>query len=125
MKCGIDIVDTERIGKLVGRQDPRKLRRIWTERELADCTDTRGSYRIESLAARYACKEAVAKALGTGFGRRGIAPCEIEIVKDASGEPSAALSGKTRAYFEQCGFGSVSVSLTHSGSIAAAICILS
>jgi holo-[acyl-carrier protein] synthase len=124
VKCGIDIVDIVRIEKLVSRHDRDKLSRFWTEGEIAGCTDSKGRLKIGSLAARFACKEAVAKALGTGFGKQGVSPEEIEIGKNDSGEPVVILHGKTKAYFEKCGFHCVSVSITHTGDVAAAVCII-
>ena len=124
MKCGIDIVDSARVEKMIKRRGRDKLDCIWTKDELTACTDSKGMFRYHSLAARFACKEAVAKAIGTGFRRHGVSPAEIEIVKNAAGEPSVVLHGQTKSFFESCGFHSVSVSLTHTKDLAAAVCII-
>lgn len=124
MKCGIDIVDRIRVEKLVGRHERDKLIKIWTADELSESTDSKGRLKIDSLAARFACKEAVAKAIGTGFGKSGVSAGEIEILKNSLGEPFVILHGQTKAYFEQCGFHSIAVSLTHTDDVAAAVCII-
>ena len=124
MKCGIDIVDTPRITRMVRRRGAEGLSLLWTQREIAECTGRDGSLKIESLAARFACKEAVAKALGTGFGRKGVRASDIEILRHPSGEPYATLHGTTKTYFDQSGYSGIAVSLTHTETVAAAVCIL-
>jgi holo-[acyl-carrier protein] synthase len=124
VKCGIDIVDSARVERMVKRHSCDKLESVWTKDELAACTDSKGMFRYDSLAARFACKEAVAKAIGTGFKRHGVSPCEIEVIKNSAGEPSVVLHGQTKAYFETCGYHCVSVSLTHTKDVAAAVCII-
>jgi len=77
----------------------------------------------ESLAARFAAKEAAAKALGTGISY-GVSWLELEVVRAASGKPSLALHGRAAEIAERMGVRSSSLSLTHSREIAMAFVIL-
>lgn len=124
MKCGIDIVSVKRIEDLVIRRGGKKLCRIWTENEIKDCTKNDGSFDYQSLAGRYAVKEAVSKAFGTGFGRCGVNAEEIEVIKDSMGKPVIELHGTTKIYYENKGYNEISVSLSHEGDIATAVCVL-
>jgi holo-[acyl-carrier protein] synthase len=92
----------------------RWLRKVFTdgERHYADGD-------AERLATRFAAKEAVAKALGTGF-RDGISPTAIEIVCDTAGTPTVVLHGAAATAAGALGVGRVRVSLTRDGGIAAA-----
>ncbi|MEZ4657932.1 MAG: holo-ACP synthase [Caldilineaceae bacterium] len=81
LRTGVDIIELERLRLAIERHGQRFLQRAYTPDELAHCGD-----RLESLAGRFAAKEAVAKALGTGIWRNGIGWTDIEILRDpASG----------------------------------------
>ena len=82
VSIGVDIIETERVAHSIDRFGERFLKRVYTEQELAYCNG-----RISSLAARWAAKEAVGKALGTGIGD--VSWQEIEIVRVA--RPSGRL----------------------------------
>jgi holo-[acyl-carrier protein] synthase len=125
LKCGIDIVSISRIGKLIQRRGETGLAAIWTQREIKDCKTKDGTLNISSLAARYAAKEAVAKAFGTGFLRHGIRPGDIEIQRNDSGEPCVVLYSASRSYFEQGGYNEIAVSLSHDADTATAMCVIS
>jgi holo-[acyl-carrier protein] synthase len=87
LRTGVDIIEIERIRSAVARHGDHFLLRVYTPQELSAC-----ERRIESLAARFAAKEAAAKALGTGIWRHQITWQSIEIVRDpASGAPSLHL----------------------------------
>ena len=128
INCGIDIVDNERVQNLLFRRSESSLLKIWTRAELDHCTDKNNNYIINSLAVRFACKEAFAKAVGTGFKsldeNHSIFPSEIEISNDYQGAPFITLFGNTRKTFEFLGYTSVSVSLTHTEAVSAAVCII-
>ncbi|MCB0015196.1 MAG: holo-ACP synthase [Anaerolineales bacterium] len=81
---GVDIVEVERIGQAVERWGERFLRRIYTDGEIAYC-----GTRTSSLAARWAAKEAVSKALGTGIGD--FRWQDVEILADERGKPELVL----------------------------------
>lgn len=117
---GIDHVDSERIADLLDRFGERGEQRLFTDRELANC---RGRPRpSECLAARFAAKEAFAKALGTGL--RGMTWTDIE-VRGGEGEPPyLELHGGAREAVEARGATRVHVSLTHEAGSAMAVVIL-
>lgn len=114
---GVDLLPVERIGRLIDRHGRRFLERCFTERERAYAQPRRR--RLEHLAARFAAKEAVLKALGTGW-RSGIAWTDVEIVLRPSGEPTVALRGRAARIAERCGIDHWWVSLSHCGDLAIA-----
>ncbi|MBF6599725.1 MAG: holo-ACP synthase [Dehalococcoidia bacterium] len=110
---GIDAIEIGRVRKVLARHPQRFLRRVYTREEVAFC---RG--RVPELAARFAAKEAVMKALGTGA--RGIAWREIEILPDQRGKPLVYLHGQAQRRADAIGLRGVDVSLTHSLELAIA-----
>ncbi|MBM4105630.1 MAG: holo-[acyl-carrier-protein] synthase [Phycisphaerae bacterium] len=116
---GIDLVEDYRIARMVEEHGDRFLERIFTPGERSDAG---GAGRVERLAARFAAKEAVLKALGTGW-RGGIAWTDVEVVREASGRPTVRLGGEARMIAARLGIDSWHLSLSHSGgfSIASAI----
>lgn len=124
MKCGIDIISVKRIARLLERRGEDNLTGIWTEKEISDCRNKNGSLKTTSLAARFAAKEAVTKAFGTGFLREGIYLNDIEIQKNASGEPFIVLYASSKDFFEKSGFKEISVSLSHDVDNAIAMCVI-
>jgi holo-[acyl-carrier protein] synthase len=112
-RIGVDIVEIERIQQAVQRYGPRFLQRIYTEPELLLCKD-----RANRLAVRFAGKEAVMKALGTGV--KGISWREIEILARPSGEPVVQLYGKALARASALGLNEFAISLSHSAEYAVA-----
>jgi len=113
---GVDIVEIERVESAIKRWGERFLNRIYTEAELRICQDS-----FLSLAARFAAKEAVMKALGTGG--RGIGWREIEILTDEAGRPSVKLYGQALNKAEELNLKEVSVSLSDSKQHAVAVAI--
>jgi holo-[acyl-carrier protein] synthase len=105
---GVDLVEIARIWAAIVRHKERFLERVYTEREVAQCQE-----RTESLAARFAAKEATAKALGTGIWRHGIAWTDIEIVRADHGAPSLHLHGAALQRATILGWATWSVSLSH------------
>lgn len=124
MKCGIDIINNNRIRMLVDRRGTGYLSKIWTANEVGYCTRTDGTLQYESLAARYAAKEAVGKAFGTGLLRSGIRLEEIEILNDRHGAPYVVLHGATKDFYIQQEFQGIEISLSHDGDNSVAMCIL-
>ena len=110
---GVDIIEIERVKKALQRHQGRFLNRIYTPVEVAYC---RG--RAHELAARFAAKEAVMKALGTGA--RGLAWREIEVLPNRRGKPIVYLYGRALERARQIGVGSIQVSLAHSRQLALA-----
>ena len=119
LASGIDLIEVERIEAVIARYGERFLERVFTRGELAYC---RG--RPHQLAARFAAKEAVSKALGTGIQHRdGVAWQEIQIVADDHGKPAIQLSGKAARRAEQIGLSDFALSLSHTREHAIALVV--
>ena len=104
---GIDIIELKRIAMVVERWGNRFLQRIYTPQELAYC---RG--RIPQLAARFAAKEAVMKALGTGI--RGVGWKEIEVQRQRGRGPTITLHGRAKLKAEAIMIEEIAISISHS-----------
>jgi len=118
---GLDLVDVDRLRSVLERTGDRFARRVFTAAEQAYCkakADPAVFY-----AARFAAKEAVAKAFGTGIGAA-IGWLDIEVVRDGAGAPGIFLSGNGRLLAAQRGVRRVLLSLTHAGGMAAASVVL-
>ncbi len=113
---GVDIIEIDRIKKVVARWGRCFLRRIYTEAELHLSRN-----KPSRLASRFAAKEAVMKALGTGV--RGVGWREIEILADRRGKPLVYLSGKARNRAEELGLSEIAVSLSDSREYAVAFVV--
>lgn len=116
---GIDIIEVGRIGKAIASQ--RFAERIFTTRERAYC-ESKQTQKANSYAARFAAKEAVMKALGTGLSSGSWQ--DVEILTEASGKPSVRLGGYFAAIAQEMGVTAIHVSLTHSKEFAAAQAVL-
>lgn len=116
ISTGIDLIEIERIAESIDRHGERFLARVFTSEERKACAD-----RVESFAARFAAKEAAAKALGSGLD--GFALLDIEITRAPNGAPGLRLYGVAAERAEQQGITRWSVSLSHSQSHATAIVI--
>ena len=110
---GVDIIEIHRIRDVAGRYGDRFLKRIYTDREKLYC---RG--RAHQLASRFAAKEAVMKALGTGT--RGVRWRDIEVVRTQGRAPTIELHGTALDRAEQLGIDHLAVSLSHSQDYAVA-----
>ena len=118
---GIDLVEVSRIQGLLETHGERFLQRVFTadERAYADCARRR---RAERYAVRFAAKEAVLKALGTGW-TRGIGWTDIEVVRADSGQPSVRLAGRCAETAEAAGVQAWFLSLSHTDDLAMASAI--
>ena len=114
---GIDLVEVPRIARSLERYGDRFLTRIFTEEEITYCRARASA--VESFAARFAAKEAGAKALGTGI-QHGVSWKEIEVRRAPGSRPILVLTGRARAIAGQLGVTRVSLSLTHTASLAIA-----
>jgi holo-[acyl-carrier protein] synthase len=114
MAVGIDVIVISRVRKVLEKHPERFLARVYTPEEVAFC---RG--RTHELAARFAAKEAVMKALGTGA--RGLAWREIEILPNRRGKPLVYLHGDAKKRGETIGMRGIDISLTHEGDLAIAV----
>jgi holo-[acyl-carrier protein] synthase len=118
---GIDIAEIGRIRNSVERYGERFLNRVFTAAEQAYCLRKRNS--AESLAARFAAKEAGAKALGTGISF-GVNWLEIEVVREPSGRPTLRFHGRAQEIAGHLGVAHAALSLTHTGDLAMASVVL-
>jgi holo-[acyl-carrier protein] synthase len=108
---GIDIVETARIRKLVEQHGEHFLTRVFTAAEQAYCLRNPKRY-FEHLAGRFAAKEAVLKVLGTGW-RGGIAWTDVEVTKEASGQPRIFLTGESERIAKDLGIVHWHLSISH------------
>jgi holo-[acyl-carrier protein] synthase len=113
---GIDIIEVDRVRKVYEHHGERFLRRVFTEREIQQC---RG--KMNRFAARFAAKEAISKALGTGI--HGVAWREMEVVQLRSGRPTVRLHGKAKLRAEQLGISAFDVSMSDLAHFSIAIAI--
>ncbi|MDR1996995.1 MAG: holo-ACP synthase [Candidatus Margulisbacteria bacterium] len=119
---GLDAVEIARIKKIVDSETgPDFLPKVFTPRELAYCTH-KGQYRYESLAARFAAKEAVGKALGVGIMTEADLT-HIEVVNDEKGKPAVVLHAKAALLAQEKNIIGFEVSLTHTETTAYAVCL--
>ena len=115
VSVGVDVVDVPRLTRLA--EQPTGLSRVLTEREVAYCRSRRRPG--EHIAARFAAKEAVLKALGTGLAA-GIRWTDVEILKTGGGRPVAVLHGAAARLAAERGLRHLDVSLSHTDQLAIA-----
>ena len=118
---GIDVVRISRIDASIDRYGDRFLSRVFTPGEQADCGDR--SAGGESLAGRFAAKEAAFKALGAGWDVCG-GFTSVEVVREQDGRPQIVLHGRAQEMATRLGAGSMHVSITHDAGIAAAVVVM-
>ncbi len=113
---GIDIIEVERIRKVFEHHGERFLKRVYTDIEIQQC---RG--RVQKLAGRFAAKEAISKALGTGL--RGVHWREMEVIHLRSGRPSVRLHGNAKRRAEALGLTAFDVSMADLAQLSVAIAV--
>ena len=116
LEVGVDIIEVARVERSLRRFGDRFRQRVFTPRELLDSGD-----RGQSLAARFAAKEATIKALGNGR----LAFKEIEIVRPEGGRPTIKLSGQAARRAKELRVTDLAVSLSHTHDLAVAMVVLS
>lgn len=116
LATGIDLLEINRLRDAIATHGERFLQRVFTERELEA-----NAQKVESLAGRFAAKEAVAKALGCGIGE--VSWKEIEILRAESGAPQLVLHGAAERMAQEQGLTTWSLSLSHSQSHAVAMAV--
>lgn len=119
LRTGVDLIEIERLRRAVERHGVRFLERVFTPGELAQ-----SAARMESLAGKFAAKEAAAKALGTGIWRCGITWTDLEVAKDLdSGAPELRLHQAAAERAHQLGLTLWSVSISHDRTHAVALVV--
>lgn len=119
--CGVDIIEIDRLKSSIEKVDGFR-ERVFTPKEIDYC-ENRKKARYESYAARFAAKEAVSKALGTGIAT-GMGWKQIEILNDENGKPYAVLTQRALEIFENMHVKSMDVSLSHCGDYAIAYAVI-
>jgi len=117
---GTDIVECLRIAQMIERHGEVFLQRVYTTREIEYCSTRKAA--TQHYAGRWAAKEAVLKAMGTGWAR-GISWRDIEIRNDEGGRPRIALGGGAREVCETLGLADMLISISHCRSHATAYAI--
>ncbi len=112
---GVDLVDIDRIRRVIERQ-PRFVERVYTPAEQSYCRKRRDP--AERFAARFAAKEAVLKALGTGLGGADFA--DIEVIRRETGQPELSVTGRAQAKAAELGIDGWLITMTHSRHLAQA-----
>jgi holo-[acyl-carrier protein] synthase len=122
LHTGIDLIEVSRIAATLAKHGERFLRMVYTPREIAHCAG-----RAHALAARFAAKEATAKALGTGLiglgGGAGVHWRDIEVVNDPLGKPTLQLHHGAAARAAALSWRDVSLSLSHARDHAIALVV--
>jgi holo-[acyl-carrier protein] synthase len=117
---GSDIVECPRIGRMIERHGELFLRRIYTEREIRYCQSRK--HAIEHFAGRWAAKESILKAIGTGRSR-GIAWTHIEVRNMPDGQPRVMVCGEARDAARERGIGDILISIAQCRTYATAYAV--
>lgn len=120
---GTDIVEVDRVKKAIENGGEKFSEKVFTPDEIQYC-ESRNVVKYQSYAARFAAKEAVSKAFGTGIGKNA-AFNEIEIIKNSLGKPNVRLTGKAKAFYDSLGASGISISLSHCREYAVAYATIS
>jgi len=116
LRTGVDLIEISRVCEAIERHGNKFMARIFTEAEQRECGG-----RFPSLAARFAAKEAAAKALGCGIGD--VSWLEIEVLGDENNAPHLYLHGEGEKLAKKLGLSNWSVSLSHTESQAIALVV--
>ncbi len=119
---GTDIAEVSRIKSAIENSKEVFLNRVFTEREQEYC-NSKKAHMYESYAARFAVKEAVSKALGTGLGKN-VDFLSIEVINNESGKPYAVLYNTVLDLYNSFNICSMDISITHTTDIASAFVVM-
>lgn len=117
---GTDIIECLRIAQMIERHGELFIQRVYTDHEIAYCSTKKAA--TQHYAGRWAAKEAVLKALGTGW-VQGISWRDVEIRHKPGGAPVVALRGGAREVFERSGISEMHISISHCRTHAVAYAI--
>lgn len=117
---GTDIVECLRIAQIIERHGEMFINRVYTDHEIRYCRSRKAA--TQHFAGRWAAKEAVLKAMGTGW-RRGISWRDVEVRNVPSGKPVIALRGGARSVVEEAGIREMLISISHCRSHATAFAV--
>ena len=117
---GTDIMECLRIARMIERHGELFINRVYTPEEIKYCQSRKQA--TQHFTGRWAAKEAILKALGTGW-RRGITWCDVEVRNEPGGRPVVAVRGGAKEVVEQLGIAEILVSISHCRSYATATAI--
>lgn len=117
---GTDVVEVARIARMIEDHGDHFLQRVFTSGEITHCQPRRAA--AQHFAGRWAAKEAVMKALGTGF-TKDVGWTDIDICVRPSGQPYVILYGNARNYAAGLGIGEIMISISHTQNIATATAV--
>lgn len=120
LRVGIDLVSADAVRESISAHGARYLERVYSEREVADCS-TAGAVDPERLAARFAAKEATFKVLRVGDAA--VPWRDVEVRRDPSGWVEVLLSGQAAALATAAGISDLALSLSHEQGLAAAVVV--
>lgn len=115
---GVDLVEVSRVERMLAKTGDRFAERCFTDSERAYC-ESGGKLAAERFAARFAAKEAVMKALGTGW-TGGVAWTDIEVARDGAGRPTLVLHNAAKELADRAGLREWTISLSHTKTTAIA-----
>lgn len=116
---GTDIIDVSRMDRVL-KSNPRFVEKVFTPGEIEYCESR--AHRSQSYAARFAAKEAVMKALGTGWDK-GVSWQDIEVCHDENGSPTVLITGITEIKYKEKGMRKIHLSISHEKGFAIAFAI--
>ena len=114
---GTDIVECLRVANMIEKHEDVFIQRVYTPEEIEYCGSRRAS--VQHYAGRWAAKEAILKALGTGWSK-GIQWTDIEIVNQMGGKPLVRLEGQAKSFCESNGIDDILISISHCRAFATA-----
>ena len=117
---GTDITECLRIARMIERHGELFVNRVYTPEEIKYCQSRKQA--TQHFTGRWAAKEAILKALGTGW-RRGITWCDVEVRNEPGGRPVVAVRGGAKEVVEQLGIAEILVSISHCRNYATATAI--
>lgn len=118
---GIDLVENDRLQKIIAKWDTKFLHRVFSDGEINYCAKHAQSE--IHYAARFAAKESFLKALGIGLGM-GVKLKEIEVVHNPNGKPQLALQGEAKEQIRKRKIDKIHLSLTHTNKYATAVVLM-
>ena len=107
---GTDIVECDRIADMIEKHDDTFITRVFTTGEIAYCSERKAS--VQHFAGRWAAKEAILKAMGTGWAK-GIQWTDIEVINQMGGKPFVQLGGVAKTICEDRGISDMLISISH------------
>lgn len=117
---GTDVIECLRIAQMIERHGELFISRVYTEHEIGYCSTKKAS--TQHYSGRWAAKEAVLKALGTGW-RQGISWRDVEVRNNSSGGPVVVLHGGAREVYERRGIRKMHISISHCRNYATATAV--